>query len=150
LFDDPVENDLIDELPSDAVGVTLTLVANGPAERLDKWLAGQLPDRSRAEIQRWIESGLVTSRGGGLKASHKVALGDEIAVVIPAAETYATALRLQDEKNWYLGTNIPGKPRAVLVYQGGLGFYKERCDEIAADGYRGFVFTPAREMEEMA
>jgi cyclohexanone monooxygenase len=67
-----------------------------------------------------------------------------------AAETYARALRLKDEKNWYLGTNIPGKPRAVLVYQGGLGFYKERCDEIAADGYRGFVFTPARELEETA
>ena len=89
LFDDLVENDLIDELPGDAVVVTLTLVANGPAERLDKWLAGQLPDRSHAEIQRWIEAGLVTSRGRGLKASHKVALGDEIAVVIPAAETYA-------------------------------------------------------------
>ena len=57
-----------------------------------------------------------------------------------AAETYANALRMDDEKNWYLGTNIPGKPRAPLVYQGGLAIYRGICDEIVADGYRGFVF----------
>jgi cyclohexanone monooxygenase len=57
-----------------------------------------------------------------------------------AFETVANALRLNDENNWYLGTNVPGKPRAVLVYQGGLGFYRDRCNEIAAQGYRGFVF----------
>ncbi|RVT93758.1 flavin-containing monooxygenase [Sphingomonas crocodyli] len=57
-----------------------------------------------------------------------------------AAETTSRALRIHDEKNWYLGTNIPGKPRSVLVYQGGLGFYKDKCNEIAADNYRGFVF----------
>ena len=67
----------------------LTLAATTGGDRLDKWLAGQLPDRSRVEIQRWIEAGLVTSRGRGLKASHKVALGDEIAVLVPATETYA-------------------------------------------------------------
>lgn len=67
---------------------------------------------------------------------------------IHAAETYAHALRLSDEKNWYLGTNIPGKPRAVLVYQGGLSLYKSKCDEIAADNYRGFVFDYARKREE--
>jgi cyclohexanone monooxygenase len=61
-----------------------------------------------------------------------------------AAQTYARALRLKDDKNWYLGTNIPGKPRAVLVYEGGLGVYREQCDAIAADGYRGFVFDHAR------
>jgi cation diffusion facilitator CzcD-associated flavoprotein CzcO len=62
-----------------------------------------------------------------------------------AFETVANALRLNDEQNWYLGTNIPGKPRAVLVYQGGLGFYRDRCEEIARDGYRGFVFEHERE-----
>lgn len=65
-----------------------------------------------------------------------------------AAQTYAQALRLNDQKNWYLGTNIPGKPRSVLVYQGGLNLYKSKCDEIAADNYRGFTFDYAREREE--
>ena len=58
----------------------------------------------------------------------------------PVAETSAHALRMNDATNWYLGTNVPGKPRASLVYHGGLGVYRGICDEIAADGYRGFVF----------
>lgn len=57
-----------------------------------------------------------------------------------AMETYANALRMKDEHNWYLGTNVPGKPRAVLVYQGGLALYRQICDKIAADNYRGFTF----------
>ena len=57
-----------------------------------------------------------------------------------AMQTYSNALRIKDKHNWYLGTNVPGKPRAVLVYQGGLAVYREICDEIAADNYRGFAF----------
>jgi cation diffusion facilitator CzcD-associated flavoprotein CzcO len=57
-----------------------------------------------------------------------------------AMETVAHSLRIHDENNWYMGTNVPGKPRSVLVYQGGLGFYRDRCNEIAQQGYRGFVF----------
>jgi cation diffusion facilitator CzcD-associated flavoprotein CzcO len=62
-----------------------------------------------------------------------------------AFETVEGSLRMQDENNWYLGTNVPGKPRAVLVYQGGLGFYRDRCNEIAQEDYRGFVFGYERE-----
>jgi cyclohexanone monooxygenase len=41
--------------------------------------------------------------------------------------------------SWYMGANIPGKPRVMLPYVGGLGVYTGICNEIAADGYRGFV-----------
>ncbi len=58
-----------------------------------------------------------------------------------AIATCARSLRINDANNWYLGTNIPGKPRAVLVYQGGLNLYQSQCDEIAADDYRGFLFS---------
>ncbi len=40
--------------------------------------------------------------------------------------------------SWYMGANIPGKPRIFLPYIGGVGAYRERCDEIAAKGYEGF------------
>jgi cyclohexanone monooxygenase len=40
--------------------------------------------------------------------------------------------------SWYMGANIPGKPRAFLPYIGGLDVYRRRCDEIAAAGYPGF------------
>ncbi len=46
--------------------------------------------------------------------------------------------------SWYLGTNVPGKPRLFLPYAGGLDAYRRICDEVAADGYRGFAMTGAR------
>ena len=62
-----------------------------------------------------------------------------------AMDTLAGGLLLKDAKNWYLGTNIPGKPRAPLVYHGGLGFYGQKLKAITADGYRGFTFAYEKE-----
>ncbi len=41
--------------------------------------------------------------------------------------------------SWYLGANVPGKPRVFMPYLGGVGNYRRICDEVAADDYRGFV-----------
>ena len=41
--------------------------------------------------------------------------------------------------SWYLGANIPGKPRVFMPYIGGFPAYIQKCDEIAANGYEGFV-----------
>ena len=41
--------------------------------------------------------------------------------------------------SWYLGANVPGKPRVFMPYVGGVGAYRERCTEIAAAGYPGFT-----------
>ena len=46
--------------------------------------------------------------------------------------------------SWYMGANIPGKPRVFLPYIGGVGAYRDKCNDVAATGYRGFVFE-ARE-----
>jgi cyclohexanone monooxygenase len=42
--------------------------------------------------------------------------------------------------SWYMGANIVGKSRAFLPYAGpeGIGGYRKKCDEVAADGYAGF------------
>ena len=45
--------------------------------------------------------------------------------------------------SWYTGANVPGKPRVFMPYVGGIGNYRRLCDEVAADGYRGFVVHPA-------
>ena len=42
--------------------------------------------------------------------------------------------------SWYMGANIPGKPRVFLPYIGGVGRYREKCDEVARAGYQGFRF----------
>ena len=43
--------------------------------------------------------------------------------------------------SWYTGTNIPGKLRLFTPYVGGVGVYREKCDEVAAAGYDGFVLA---------
>ena len=44
--------------------------------------------------------------------------------------------------SWYMGANIPGKPRIFMPYIGGVGVYRQTCDAIAAKGYEGFVLAP--------
>lgn len=41
--------------------------------------------------------------------------------------------------SWYMGSNVAGKPRRLLSYIGGVGAYRQRCDEVKAGGYRGFA-----------
>ncbi len=43
--------------------------------------------------------------------------------------------------SWYLGANIPGKPRVFMPYAGGLGRFREICNDIAARNYDGFVIS---------
>jgi len=45
--------------------------------------------------------------------------------------------------NWYLGANIPGKPRVFMPYAGGVGPYRQKCNEVAEAGYEGFTLTAA-------
>lgn len=45
--------------------------------------------------------------------------------------------------SWYVGANIPGKPRVFMPYVAGLPAYIKICDEVAADGYRGFELQKA-------
>ena len=43
--------------------------------------------------------------------------------------------------SWYMGANVPGKPRMFMVYIGGFDRYIERCETIVRDGYTGFRFS---------
>ena len=43
--------------------------------------------------------------------------------------------------SWYMGANIPGKPRVFMPYIGGVPVYREKCNEVAAKGYEGFDLT---------
>jgi cation diffusion facilitator CzcD-associated flavoprotein CzcO len=46
--------------------------------------------------------------------------------------------------SWYMGANIPGKPRIFMPYIGGVGAYRQKCDEVAAKGYEGFTLSGTR------
>lgn len=43
--------------------------------------------------------------------------------------------------SWYMGSNVPGKPRVFMAYIGGVGVYRQKCDEVAAKHYEGFALT---------
>lgn len=45
--------------------------------------------------------------------------------------------------SWYMGANIPGKPRLFLPYVGGIDAYRSKCDAVAASGYEGFALSAA-------
>ena len=47
--------------------------------------------------------------------------------------------------SWYMGANVPGKPRVFMAYIGGVGVYRAICDAVQAAGYDGFTFTAAPE-----
>ena len=57
-----------------------------------------------------------------------------------------TTLFPECPNSWYVGANVPGKPRVFTPYIGGVGFYRQKCDSVAAAGYEGFDLTPAREL----
>jgi cation diffusion facilitator CzcD-associated flavoprotein CzcO len=58
------------------------------------------------------------------------------------AQEVAYATLFPESATWYMGANIPGKPQVFLPYLGGVGPYRQKCDEIAANDYEGFAFTP--------
>jgi len=40
--------------------------------------------------------------------------------------------------SWYMGANVPGKPRVFMPYVGGVKAYRMKCEEVASKGYEGF------------
>ncbi|MGK5115650.1 NAD(P)/FAD-dependent oxidoreductase [Geodermatophilus sp. CPCC 205506] len=40
--------------------------------------------------------------------------------------------------SWFVGANVPGKPRVFMPYLGGVPAYRQKCDEVVAAGYDGF------------
>ena len=64
----------------------------------------------------------------------------EDAWVAHVAELAAATL-FPSADTWYMGANIPGKPRVFLPSLDFVGPYRAKCDEIAANDYEGFTFT---------
>ncbi len=72
-------------------------------------------------------------------------------VVEPTAEFEEAWVRHHDEtadanlisktNSWYVGSNVPGKPRRVLSYTGGVGTYRQKCDEVTKSGYQGLALA---------
>jgi cyclohexanone monooxygenase len=95
----------------------------------------------------WIADCLAFIRNRGL-ASMEATRDEEEKWVAHVNEVAQMTLYPQ-ANSWYMGANIPGKPRIFMPYIGGVGVYRRICDEVAAKGYRGFAMT-ARQSEQLA
>jgi cyclohexanone monooxygenase len=47
--------------------------------------------------------------------------------------------------SWWMGANVPGKPRVFMPYIGGFNVYGQICFDVAANDYDGFTLTPERQ-----
>jgi cyclohexanone monooxygenase len=68
----------------------------------------------------------------------------EDAWVAHNAELVAPTL-FETANTWYMGANIPGKPRVFMPHFGFVGPYRAKCDEVVAKGYEGFVFDAGQQ-----
>lgn len=87
----------------------------------------------------WIADCLAYLRGRGIAAIEPDPAAED-AWVEHVNEVASTTL-YPLANSWYLGSNIPGKPRIFMPYVGGVHVYRRKCDEVAANGYSGFVLT---------
>jgi cation diffusion facilitator CzcD-associated flavoprotein CzcO len=89
----------------------------------------------------WITDCIAHMRDHGLKRIEpsNEAVDSWVAEVNAAAE--ATLLP-QAKHSWYLGANVPGKPRVFMPYAGGMAHYRKICADVAARNYEGFRLNP--------
>ena len=96
----------------------------------------------------WIAACMAHLRGQGLEVIEPTEEA-EAGWVAHGAEV-ANGTLYPKAASWYMGANIPGKPRVFLPYIGGVGAYRTICDEIAANGYRGFRLSSETAMQAAA
>jgi len=96
----------------------------------------------------WIADCMVWMRQRGLDLVEATKAAEEGWV---AHVNQVAHMTLYPQANsWYMGANIPGKPRIFMPYIGGVGVYRRICDDVAAKGYEGFAMTTAERPQRMA
>jgi len=97
---------------------------------------GNMPTSIEQHVE-WIGDCIAWARERGA-ATIEPTRAAEDAWVAHVNELAAGTLMPQ-ANSWYMGANIPGKPRVFMPYIGGFGTYRTLCAEVTADDYRGFV-----------
>jgi cyclohexanone monooxygenase len=85
----------------------------------------------------WITDCIRYVRARGISAIDATAAAEEewVQHVREVGETTLYPLA----NSWYMGSNVAGKPRVFMPYIGGVGVYRQKCDEVAANDYEGFA-----------
>ena len=86
----------------------------------------------------WIANAIVALRDRG--ATRMEPRPEEVDAWVARVNGIAEATLFTQGASWYMGANVPGKPRVFMPYAGGLPSYREFCDTEAANGYPRFAF----------
>ena len=88
----------------------------------------------------WITDCIAHMRAQGLECIE--ATPEAVARWVEQVNTAASATLLPlATSSWYLGANVPGKPRVFMPYAGGMARYREICADVAAKNYEGFTLS---------
>jgi len=87
----------------------------------------------------WISNCIQYMRANNLKICEPTRQAED--QWIAHHEEIAAATLVTKTNSWYMGSNVEGKPRRLLSYIGGVGAYRQKCDEAAVGGYEGFAFA---------
>ncbi|MBR0717432.1 NAD(P)/FAD-dependent oxidoreductase [Bradyrhizobium liaoningense] len=96
----------------------------------------------------WIADCLVHMREQGLATMEADVSAEEKWVAHVNEVAHGTLY--PQANSWYMGANIPGKPRIFMPYIGGVGAYRQICNDVAAKGYEGFVLGRAAQPRRAA
>ena len=90
-----------------------------------------------AEAQvNWIADAIAYLEGHGFAAFE--ATGDAVDGWVAECARRADATLFTKANSWYMGANVPGKPRGFMLFVGGFATYNDICAEVADAGYKGF------------
>ncbi len=84
----------------------------------------------------WITDCLEHLRDDGLDTIEPTA--EAVAGWVQHVNDFADITLMPRADSWYMGANVPGKPRVFLPYAGGVGTYRATCDQVVAGDYLGF------------
>lgn len=87
----------------------------------------------------WVTRLMLHTRAGGL--SRVAAAAEAEDKWVHHVNEVADRTLYPRGNSWYVGANIPGKPRVFMPYVGGLPAYRQTLDEVLAQGYPGFELS---------
>jgi cation diffusion facilitator CzcD-associated flavoprotein CzcO/acetyl esterase/lipase len=87
----------------------------------------------------WVTQTLVDMREKGFDTIEPTPTAEE--GWVRHGSDFADISLMKETNSWYMGANVPGKPRVMLPYLGGVDGYRSICNEVREQGYLGFTLA---------
>ena len=87
----------------------------------------------------WVTNTLVHMRNNGFNTIEPTPTAEE--GWVRHGSDFANISLMKDTNSWYMGANVPGKPRVMLPYLGGVDGYRRICNEVVENEYLGFTLA---------